>query len=484
MTNLKKIAASKKYQDLFLLTASNEHDDLFKQLSSEIINKNDAYILVVKTLSSKTKLNDWENRWGYGKNEVYEQLISFVNQQELSQEVFLSWVPEIFDECSIAAHFGDFHRFFSEVIQDEIIFQNYLRAVEPRIFSWEEWFTVIKSIDPVKDAEEAIIRQFLDEDHLERFQGSIFGTEWRMHFLKDVLDYCDSMDMDKVKHHCWKILADEAVFGMNAWWLISHYGYKEMMAENKVNFEKRYLKNATWVLDHARYEDEYTQKRSWELDFDLSIFDESRSLRKFLRLRDKLRSKETRNAIDACDDSLELLESLSWRYSEDPNLISNDSLIYESYRNIPKKILEELRLNKITLNPSHIELLKVESLWSDELTSINEFLSKQSFEMNLIREMKIHHANSDKAILETAKKIVELGLRNFSPEGREEFLNLFINQEDQYYPPKFFWIHLPSAWNEDQGAKKPDGTWISFSDWSGGEDWEPTGPDDEPDLYF
>ena len=76
MTNLKKIAASKKYQDLFLLTASNEHDDLFKQLSSEIINKNDAYILVVKTLSSKTKLNDWENRWGYGKNEVYEQLIS------------------------------------------------------------------------------------------------------------------------------------------------------------------------------------------------------------------------------------------------------------------------------------------------------------------------------------------------------------------------------------------------------------------------
>ena len=49
------------------------------------------------------------------------------------------------------------------------------------------------------------------------------------------------------------------------------------------------------------------------------------------------------NAIDACDDSLELLESLSWRYSEDPNLISNDSLIYESYRNIPKKILEELQ---------------------------------------------------------------------------------------------------------------------------------------------
>ena len=144
-------------------------------------------------------------------------------------------------------------------------------------------------------------------------------------------------------------------------------------------------------------------------------------------MKNKLRSKETRNAIDACDDSLELLESLSWRYSEDPNLFSNDSLLYESYRNIPKKILEELRLNKITLNPSHIELLKVESLWSDELTSINDFLSKQPIEMNLIREMKIHHANSDKAILETAKKIVELGLRNFSPEGREEFLNLFIN---------------------------------------------------------
>ena len=100
MTNLKKIAASKKYQDLFLLTTSNEHDDLFKQLSSEIINKNDAYIFVVKTLSSKTKLNDWENRWGYEKNGVYEQLISFVNQQELSQEVFLSWVPKIFNECS------------------------------------------------------------------------------------------------------------------------------------------------------------------------------------------------------------------------------------------------------------------------------------------------------------------------------------------------------------------------------------------------
>ena len=73
MTNLKKIAASRKYQDLFLLTTSNEHDDLFKQLSRETANKSDAYILVVKTLSSKTKLNDWESRWGYDKNGVYKQ---------------------------------------------------------------------------------------------------------------------------------------------------------------------------------------------------------------------------------------------------------------------------------------------------------------------------------------------------------------------------------------------------------------------------
>ena len=355
MKSIKKILQSSEYKEFSLAVTEKEHLDYFTVAREGITNQEDAYSLIIMGLSRKTYIG-----YGYQIRTFFDYLIEVISEHKLDQKIILSWVPEIFDEGRYAGDHGDFHNFFTQTLTDEKIYQDYLRAVEPRIFSWEEWFIAIQAFSSPKDAEQAMINQFLSSDHLDRFQGNIWGTEWRIEFLERVLKFSDKQNLVKVKNACWKILADEAVYGMNAEWLINNYGYEEMMGSNKNKFEKRYLSTALECLKNER--GDYQCRKAWELDFDTSLFKQTRKLKKFLKVRHEIRELDALRIIRDAEGTIEIMHGLYRIYSKDAEVISNNKELFSIYSKIPEIILIGLKEKNIKLEIDDLLLLKKESL--------------------------------------------------------------------------------------------------------------------------
>jgi len=494
MKSIKNILQSSEYKEFALARTKHEHDNYFAAAKRRITNQEAAYSLIVMALATKTSLGEGYSSdagWGFISltgTSVYHRLVEMVTEYKLDQKIILSWVPEIFDQCVYAGNHGDFHRFFSEVLTDEQIFQDYLRAVEPRIFSWDEWFDVIQSFTSHKEAEKAMTKQFLSNDHLERFQGSIYDTEWRMLFLEKILGFCDEHDLLKVKHACWKILADEAVYGMNAEWLISHYGYEEMMGPNKNKFEKLYLSNALSCLKRQSgffFSDDYRYRKAWDLDFDTSAFKKTRKLNKFLQIRHQLRETDALRVIEDADSPIATMRDLHRIYLQDPEVIKSNEELFATYRKIPETILLGLQKNDFKLEPDDIILLKQETLWDEGMQSIELYLTSQSKETRLMQDMQMLAKNHDSGFIDKAKQLQDIGFENFESKAQEEFLYQFLNGKDSDYPPNFFYdssftFMRLTTWSED-GMRDAKGNWVNFGEWSGGEEWEPNDNKDEDD---
>ena len=478
MESIKNILQSSKYKEFSLAVTEQEHLDYFTSARERIANQEDAYSLIIMGLARKTYIG-----YGYKIITFFKYLIEVVNEHKLDQKIILSWVPEIFDETRYSRDHDDFHNFFTKVLTDEEIYQDYLRAVEPRIFSWEEWFTVIQAFRAPKDAEQAMINLFLSDDHLERFQGNDYLTEWRGHFLERVLKFCDKKNLVKVKHACWKILADEAVYGMNAEWLINNYGYEEMMGPNKNKFEKRYLSNALGCLTKQigllRYivSDNFRYKKAWELDFDTRVFKKTRKLKKFLKIRHQLRETDALRIIEDADSPVATMRGLHRIYSIDAGVIKNNKEIFSIYSKIPETILIELKENNIKLETDDLILLKKESLWAEGMKDLELYLASQSKEIRLIQDMQMLAKNCDSGFIDKAKQLQDIGFENFEPKAKEEFLDQFLHCT--------YWDDLPSFFEDSNyaltnvsvlaecGMRDNKGDWVYFDEWSGSKDWEP-----------
>lgn len=482
MKSIKKILKSSKYKEFSLAVSLNEHIDYLTKERKKITNQEDAYSLIVMALARKTFIGMGYELGRYGQISFFDELDDLINEYKLDQKVIASWVPEIFDQCRYAGDHGDFHDFFTLVLTDKKIYQDYLRAVEPRIFSFDEWFKVIQSFSSPNDAEQAMIKLFLSDDHLERFQGSIYGSEWRMEFMEEVLKFCDKQSLVNVKHSCWKILADEAVYGMNAEWLINLYGYDEIMGPNKDKFEDRYLSLA---LHRARegYGDWPASDpsiHSWEFDLDISAFKDTRKLNTFLKLRHKLREEYAFSLIQETLDPISAMHKLYAIYSGYPKVIANNKKLLDAYKKIPDTILVAIKENTVKLETRDIMLLKQESLWKEGMADIDFYLSSQLKEIRLMQEMQLLVENFDTSFITLAKQLQDIGFENFDNKAQEEFRSQFLNLGFEFnYLPKFFDMEINSLdylrLDDDEfgGMHDEEGNWVVFEDWSEGHDWEP-----------
>ena len=335
---LKELSVSNKKEELQkifndCLKAYKENDDLSLE---------NCYVLTVATIISRNRFNHEITDYYYETHEdVFNDLLKMVGDLHLNQLEIIKWIPEIFNECNYAYHYANTHKFFSQVFTGDN-YQEYLEKIEPIMFGSDEWFGVIKEFNSSALAEAALIKQFSSDPDFERFQGIIYGTEWRIDFLQEVLEYCEKNDMPSVKHHCWEIIAIETVWGMNAEWLVNQYGYDNFFGPNKSLFENEFLDNAIRAL--KGYRKEYMWRKSWDIDFDFDKFTQSENLRTFLQKRKSLRTQDILGYIEnKTNDKWELMYRLGDVFKKDPRLIKDNNKIREFFINLPQSILKALK---------------------------------------------------------------------------------------------------------------------------------------------
>ena len=136
---LKELSVSntkKELHKLFndCLEAYKENDDLSLE---------NGYILTVATLISRNRLNDSSDTYYESYEDVFNDLLKMLGNLHFNQSDIIKWIPEIFEECRIAYQYENTHKFFSKVFTGDN-YQDYLKKIEPIIFSWDAWFSVIK----------------------------------------------------------------------------------------------------------------------------------------------------------------------------------------------------------------------------------------------------------------------------------------------------------------------------------------------------
>jgi len=464
---LKKLSVSNKKKELQkifndCLEAYKENDDLSPE---------NGYLLTVATLISRNRLSDEILDTYYETfGDVFNDLLKMVGDLHLNESEMLKWIPEIFNECNYVYHYENTHKFFSKVFTNDT-YQEYLRKIEPIMFSWDEWFGVIKKFKSSAEAEAALIRQFSSDSHLERFQGFIYDTEWRMHFLQEVLEYCEKNDMPSVKHHCWKIIASEAVFGMNAEWLVNQYGYDNFFGPNKGLFEKEFLDNAISALN-AGYEKEYMWRRAWEIDFDFDKFTQSENLRTFLKKRKSLRTQDILDGIEnKTNNKWELMYRLGEVFKKDPELIKDNDKIWEFFINLPQSIFKELEEGTISKDNWSDKVNYLESLdnWKDAVPKFKKLHSAKPSEEQLLVKLLDYLSKADVRYSDVIDRLEEIGFENFNAAIQAEFRDHFVNGNWRNICEPFQ-VYFPSE-HSDDGFYNDKEEWISFSKWSGADEW-------------
>ena len=459
------------------LSVSNTEEELHKLFNDclEAFKENgnlslkNGYVLTVATLVSRNRLNDSNDTYSIFKD-VFDDLLKMLDNLHFNQSEMIKWIPEIFEECRYAYQFGNTHKFFSQVFSGDT-YQEYLRKIEPIMFSWNEWFGVIKEFNSSKEAEAALINQFSSDSNLERFQGNVYDTEWRIHFLEEVLEYCEENNMPSVKHHCWKIIADEAVWGMNAEWLVNQYGYDNFFGPNKNLFEQKFLTIATSALD-ADYDKEYLWKRAWNINFDFDKFTESKSLRTFLQKRKDLRTQNILDDIkNSANDEWAHMYRLGTIFKKDPECIKDNSKIWKFFINLPQSILKALEEEAITTDNWANKIKYIESFdcWKDAVPEFQKIYSRKPYEEQLLVNLLDHLSNVDEKYSSVIDKLEEIGFENFNTETQKKFRNHFVNGNWKNICEPFD-VYLPSEWDEDTGFYNEKKEWISFQKWSGADE--------------
>ena len=461
------------------LSVSNTKEELHKLFNDclETYKKNDdlspenGYVLTVATLISRNRLNDSFDTYYESFEDVFNDLLKVVGDLHLNQLEMIKWIPEIFEECNSGYQYENIHKFFSQVFTGDN-YQEYLRKTEPIMFGDENWFSLIKEFNSSEEAEAALIKQFSSDSNLERFQGNIWGTEWRMHFLEEVLEYCEKNDMLSVKHHCWKIIADEAVWGMNAEWLVNQYGYDNFFGPNKDLFEKKFLDNALFALNN-REDKKHRWRKAWDIDFDFDKFTKSENLRTFLQKRKNLRTEDLLDDIEnETNDKWAYMYRLGEIFKKDPELIKDNNKIWEFFLNLPQSILKALEEGAIIEDNWSDKVKYIESFdcWKDAVPEFKKLHAEKPSEEQLLAKLLDYLSEANTKYSGVIDRLEEIGFDNFNTKTQTEFRDHFVNGNwrDICEP---FNVYLPDEIDDECGFYNDKEEWITFSKWSGADKW-------------
>ena len=467
---LKELSVSntkKELHKLFndCLEAYKENDDLSLE---------NGYILTVATLINRNRLNDSSDTYYESYEDVFNDLLKMLGNLHFNQSDIIKWIPEIFEECRIAYQYENTHKFFSKVFTGDN-YQDYLKKIEPIIFSWDAWFSVIKGFNSSEEAEARLIKLFSSDSNLERFQGNIYDTHWRIQFLEEVLEYCEENNMPSVKHHCWKIIASEAVRGMNAEWLVNQYGYDNFFGPNKKLFEREFLTIAITALDrdYFYYDKEYQWKIAWNIDFDFNKFAESKKLITFLQKRKSLRTQEILDYIEnKKNDEWEYMYRLGEIFKKDPELIKDNSKIWKFFINLPQSILKAVEEGTIRQINWSEKIKYIESIdyWKDAVPEFKKIHAGKPSEEQLLVKLLDHLSEADEKYSDVVDRLEEIGFDNFNTETQKEFRDHFVNGNWRNVCEPFD-VYFPSEFNDEDGFYNDKKEWISFAKWSGADEW-------------
>tara|TARA_B110000003_G_scaffold271788_1_gene306521 strand:+ start:1538 stop:2956 length:1419 start_codon:yes stop_codon:yes gene_type:complete len=453
------------------LSVSNTKEELKKLFNNclEAFNENDdlspenGYLLTIATLIFRNRLNDDSYYYSNFDEDVFDDLWKMIDDLHLNQTEMIKWIPEIFNECSYVYQYQIIHKFFSKVFTGNQ-YQEYLKKIEPIMFSFDEWFEVITQFDSSADAEAALIKQFSSDTNLDRFQGIIYGTEWRIEFLQEVLEYCEKNDMLSVKHHCWKIIASEAVWGMNSEWLVNQYGYDYFFGPNKILFEEEFLDEAIRALDYGK---------AWEIDFDFDKFTQSKNLKTFLQKRKNLRTKEILDDIEnKTSHGWELMYRLGDVFKKDPELIKSNDKIWKFFINLPQSILKALKDGAIKGDNWSYKVNYIESFdcWKDAAPEFKKFHAEKSSEEQLLSKLLDYLSDADARYSGMIDRLEEIGFDNFITKTHEEFRDHFVNGSWKNTCEPFD-VYFPSEYGDEDGFYNDKEEWISFGEWCGANEW-------------
>ena len=465
---LKELSVSNKKKELHKLF--NDCLEAYKENND--LSPENGYVLTVAALISRNRLNDEILDTYYESLEdVFNDLLKMVGDLHLDQLEMIKWIPEIFEECYKAYHYENTHKFFSQVFTGDN-YQEYLRKIEPIMFGSNEWFRIIKEFNSSEEAEAALIKQFSSDSNLERFQGSIYGTEWRIDFLEEVLEYCEKNDMPSVKHHCWKIIASESVWGMNAEWLVDQYGYDNFFGPNKGLFEKEFLDNAIRTLNSS-YDNEYIWRKAWDIDFDFDKFTESKNLKTFLQKRKSLRTEDILDDIEnETNDKWAYMYRLGEAFKKDPGLIKDNNKIWEFFINLPQSILKALEEGAITKDnwPDKVKYIESLDCWKGAVPEFKKFHAEKPSEEQLLVKLLDYLSKADTKYSGVIDRLEEIGFDNFSTETQTEFRDHFVNGNWRNICEPFQ-VYFPSEWDDETGFYNDKEEWISFNEWCGADEW-------------
>ena len=474
---IKKALKSDTLKELSVSNTIEELHKLFNHCLETYKENNDlslqnAYILTIATLISRNRFNDSSDTYYENHNDVYNDLLKMLSNLHFNQSEMKKWIPEIFEECRIAYQYENTHKFFAKVFTGDN-YQDYLKKIEPIIFSWDAWFSVIKDFNSSEEAQARLIKLFSSDSNLERFQGNIYGTDWRIDFLEEVLEYCEENNMPSVKHHCWKIIASEAVWGMNAEWLVNQYGYDNFFGPNKKLFEKEFLKIAIGALDHFDYDKELQWKIAWDIDFDFNKFAESEKLITFLQKRKSLRTQEILDYIEnKKNDQWEYMYRLGEIFKTDPELIKDNSKIWEFFIHLPHSILKAVEEGTIRQINWSKKVKYIESIeyWKDAVPEFKKIHAGKPSEEQLLVKLLDHLSEADEKYSDVIDRLEEIGFDNFNTETQKEFRDHFVNGNwrDICEP---FDVYFPNEFDDEDGFYNDKKEWISFAKWSGAHEW-------------
>jgi hypothetical protein len=381
----------------------------------------------------------------YKSPDVLENIEDFISAHSLEnhQKAFLEYIPDIFRICRTAGDYGDLHAFLSKYFTDPKCFQQYLMVSEPIMFSWDNWYDLVIHLNPIQ-AEKAIIKLFEEDGGLERFQGSIVDTDWRISYLADLIDFCKANNLSKAKKACIEALAHEAIhqnWEVNKLFQEEKYGV--LMDGDSEVFEKAYLKNAMGML--SRQPEYYELER---LDLDFKNFTDSKDLREFLKEKELKISQvmfdQAKKLLEE-NDYQELIRLFSYK---DFNVIKKNALLLKIFYEVPDLILK-------ASNNTDNEIIDVEDLilmeeiseWKEAASQIRETrVDGSDFERSMFL-LETHFLKSDKKCFVNAKEIADRGFAGLNEVEKAKFLEIFLHEN--YVSLLSPYIDLPGPYDEE-----------------------------------
>ena len=419
------LESMKKNNDPFLLVREkSEWIYQFKIEAEEFKTAETEYKMefIFRSIISITRIDGHWYSWV--SDEMFKEVNEFIAEHSLDNcEHLLELVPELFNCCNFTGSFDLMHSLLEKNLSSQEYLQRYLLIAEPLIFSWENWYDVLKNLKP-HDAEKAMINLF-KESGLERFQGNLVETEWQVEFLACLLDLCDKNNLVDAKKVCLKELADLALRHPSE--ICQLINNKELKGLDSEIFESTYIENANDYLDHL---DSYEHPNDININL-LHNFTESERLKSLINKRNSM------IADDLLEDSKALVKERDYQglvelFNQDYMDIVKDNVeLMNIFNIIPNLVLDGLNEKEADkyISPELLVGLKRHREWSYVTNQILEKIKPDSKFSYILFTLETLFREGNKDCLVIAKKLAKEGFEGMNDFDKSKFLSIFDNED-------------------------------------------------------